>query len=439
MPTQKALWIAAARLLRRTGFGTTGRVVDAVASRDLASYVDTILASDPDADPGAKATPLPTLPPAAARPGKAATAEARRTYNRQLAEQMNTLSAWWLARMAAVDEPVHEKLTLLWHNHFATSAQKVRVAALMAAQNQKLRTLALGDFRTMAYSLLTDAAMLRWLDGESNTARAANENLAREFMELFALGHGNGYTENDVREGARSLTGWVIRPDGQTQVVTRRRDSGSKTVLGVHGDLDAASFCDVVVGHPDSAGFIAERLWRQLASEDPPSAEATGRLVSAYGPGRDLRALTKAVLTDPEFANRPAAIVNSPVEWLIGLVRSLQVPIDTAAQSTMIVRTLKTLGQQPFYPPYVGGWPHGQAWLSTASATARLRAAGALAHSADLSTVEQAAPVDRIDAAGYLLGIGAWTDRSAGALRPLIKTPAQLVAVAANTPENLTS
>src|SRR5581483_8393639 len=98
----------------------------------------------------------------------------------------------------------------LWHNHFATSAQKVRVAAYMAAQNQKLRAGSLGDFRALAYSMLTDAAMLRWLDALRCTAKAPNENLAREFMELFALGHGNGYTETDVRNGARALTGWVI-------------------------------------------------------------------------------------------------------------------------------------------------------------------------------------------------------------------------------------
>ena len=127
--------------------------------------------------------------------------------------------------MVAVQQPVHEKLTLLWHNHFATSAQKVRAAAHMAAQNQKLRTLSLGDFRALAYAMLTDAAMLRWLDGQSNTAKAPNENLAREFMELFALGHGNGYTEDDVRAGARALTGWVIDPDGQTSMTPKRHDA----------------------------------------------------------------------------------------------------------------------------------------------------------------------------------------------------------------------
>jgi uncharacterized protein (DUF1800 family) len=439
MSTQSAQWIAAARLLRRTGFGTTGRVVDGVAGADLGTYVDRILATDPDKDPGAVATPLPAPEAVGPPPGKAATAEARRAHNQKLAEQMKNLSAWWLARMATVDQPVHEKLTLLWHNHFATSAAKVRQAPLMVAQNQKLRTLKLGDFRAMAYALLTDAAMLRWLDGQTNTARAANENLAREFLELFALGHGNGYTEADVREGARALTGWVIAPDGQTRQAPRRHDSGSKTVLGVSGDLDASGFCDAVVGHPKSAPFVAERLWRQLASDDRPSDETLDRLVAAYGPRRDLRALTTAVLFDPDFTNRSAAIVNTPVEWAVGLVRSLQVPVDAPTSATMITGTLKILGQQPFYPPSVGGWPSGQAWLSTAGATTRLDAATALARVGDLSTVEQAARADRIDAAGYLLGIGAWTDRSAAALRPLAGKPRELVAVAANTPEYLTS
>ena len=214
MPGQSDRWITTARLLRRTGFGVTGAQVDAVASQDWSSYVDAALGADPEADPGAVATPLPTLP-ALRRPGKGAAAADRKEFNRGLVGQMTELSQWWLSRMITVEQPIHEKLTLLWHNHFATSAQKVRVAAHMAAQNQKLRSLSLGDFRALAYAMLTDAAMLRWLDAQTNTAKAPNENLAREFMELFTLGHGDGYTEDDVREGARALTGWVIRPGGQ--------------------------------------------------------------------------------------------------------------------------------------------------------------------------------------------------------------------------------
>ena len=141
--------------------------------RDWPAYVDAMLGANPDADPGAVATPMPT-PGSAARPRQRRDASGPQSSSAtNWPSKQGVLSGWWLRRMVAVRQPVHEKLTLLWHNHFATSAQKVRVAAYMAAQNQKLRTLSLGDFRTLAYSMLTDAAMLRWLDGQTNTAKAA--------------------------------------------------------------------------------------------------------------------------------------------------------------------------------------------------------------------------------------------------------------------------
>ena len=436
---QSPQWIATARVLRRAGFGATGPQIDAVAGQDLSAYLDHALSSDPNADPGAVATPMPRPSIPGKAPGPRATAAARKQYNQQLTAQMSELSAWWLHRMVAVQQPIHEKLTLLWHNHFATSAQKVRAAAFMAAQNEKLRTLKLGDFRVLAYTMLTDAAMLRWLDGQQNTAKAPNENLAREFMELFALGHGNGYVEDDVRAGARALTGWAIDKTGQTYVAAKRHDTTSKTVFGVNGDFDAAGFCDVVLAQPKSAPFVAGRLWQHLASDSAPSAQALDRIVAAYGPNRDLHALTKAILTDPEFTTGTATVVNSPADWLIGVIRTLKTPLDTPARITQVDNTLKTLGQRPFYPPNVGGWPSGQAWLSTASAGMRLGAATKLAQNGDLSTVEQAAVGDRIDATGHLIGVGAWSDRTVAALKPLLDKPPRLVAAAVNTPEYLTS
>jgi uncharacterized protein (DUF1800 family) len=438
MPGQSTQWVATARMLRRAGFGVTGPGVDGAVSRDWPGYVDAMLAANPDADPGAIATPMPSLEPPRA-PGKGATPAARKQYNQQLSEQQGVLADWWLRRMVAVDQPVHEKLTLLWHNHFATSARKVRVAAHMAAQNQKLRTLSLGDFRALAYTMLTDAAMLRWLDGQTNTAKAPNENLAREFMELFTLGHGNGYTEDDVRAGARALTGWVIDADGRTSLTPKRHDASAKTLFGVTRNFDAAGFCDSVLAQPKSAEHVAGRLWQQLASDSPPSPQALDRIVSAYGPGRNLRALTKAILTDNEFTGSRAAVVNTPVEWLVGVMRALRVPVDEPARLRMVDTTLRTLGQRPFYPPSVGGWPSGQVWLSTASAGARLRAATQLARAGDLSSIESTGAGDRVDAAGYLIGVGAWSDRTVKALQPLVRQPPQLVAAAVNTPEYLTS
>ncbi|MGB8791430.1 MAG: DUF1800 domain-containing protein [Mycobacterium sp.] len=439
MAGQSDGWITTARVLRRTGFGTTGAQVDAVAGQNWSKYVDAALAADPDADPGAVATPMPT-PPALRGPGKGASVADRKEFNQQRAGQMTELSDWWVRRMVAVRQPIHEKLTLLWHNHFATSAQKVRSASDMAAQNRKLRSLSLGDFRTLAYAMLTDAAMMHWLDAQTSTAKAPNENLAREFMELFTLGHGNGYTEDDVRQGARALTGWVIRPaTGQTTMVPRRHDQAAKTIFGVTRNFDAGGFCDAVLAQPKSPQYVAGRLWQQLASDTPPSSQALDRLVTAYGPGRNLRALTHAILTDDEFVGSRAAIVNTPVEWLVGVVRTLGVSVDAPARLKMVNSTLHALGQRPFYPPDVGGWPHGRVWMSTASADIRMRAASQLARAGDLSTVENAAANDRIDAVGYLIGVGAWSDRTVKALEPLVSRPVQLVSAAVNTPEYLTS
>lgn len=440
MSSQSAEWIDAARVLRRAGFGTTGTAVDAVLKTgDLATYVDEALNVDASKDPGWTATPLPDLQITAPKPGKKTTTEIRKTYSKDIAERRTELMEWWLQRMVSVEQPAIEKLTLLWHNHFATSLDKVRYPEFMAAQNEKIRSLCLGDFRELAFAMLTDGAMVRWLDGQTNRVGSPNENLAREFLELFALGHGNGYSERDVREGARALTGWTVDDDGTTALVAKRQDTKPKTVLGIKGNLDAAEFCDAVLSHPNSPRFVAGRLWQQLASDSKPQSATLKRLLSAYGPERDLRALTKAVLTDPAFFDRDTTVIIGPVEWLIGLHRALAAPINDAKQTKRAKKTLKSLGQMPFYPPSVGGWAGGQSWLSAAAAGIRLRSAVAVVRDGDIGIVEDASPSDRLEAVGYLLGIGAWSNGTAEALKPLRANAPALVAAAANTPEYLVS
>jgi len=439
MTTQSPDWIAAARLLRRTGFGTTGPRVDAVTGQDWSVYLDRLLNADPEADPGARATPMPVVPSVPPYPWKEGEdlSEAQTEWNKQVDQQMLDLAGWWVSRMAAVHEPIHEKLTLIWHNHFATSATKVRFSTYMGVQNQKLRTMKLGDFRELAYAMLTDAAMLSWLDGKDNIASSPNENLSREFMELFALGHGNGYSETDVKEGARALTGWTVQRDGRTSMLDENHDGRTKTVLGRSGNMDAAQFCDAVLNHPYSARYVAGRLWQQLASDTPPTPQTLDRLVTAYGPGRDLKALTKAILTDPEFVTGTS--INGPVEWLMGVVRTLGFSIDTAELAYAALDILTNLGQKPFHPPDVAGWPRGRAWVSTASLASQMGAAGQLANNGDLSTIEDAGVDDRIDAAGYLIGVGAWSDSTVEGLKPFVREPQRLFTVAVNSPEYLTT
>jgi uncharacterized protein (DUF1800 family) len=434
MSTQSPAWMAAARLVRRTGFGATGAAVDAVVRSGAEAYLTSLL--HPGTDPGAAATPLPQPTPVPPLGRDAARAE-RLKQNQQRAEQLQALTTWWITRMLSVQHPFTERITFGWHNHFATAASKVRSAPAMARQNQTLRTLGTGDFGTLAQAMLVDPAMLYWLDGEKNTVRGANENLAREFMELFALGHGDGYTETDVREGARALTGWRIDPDQVTASLRPRlHDQTSKTVLGVTGNLDQAGYGNAVLARPASASYVCGRWYGQLVSDTPADEATVARLVSAYGPGRNLSAMFSAIYLDDSFGRAANSIVAGPVEWLIGAARALRVP-PTAATVKRFAGVLRTLGQLPFYPPNVSGWPSGHAWLSTAAADLRTEAAAALVRQADLSFVSGAAAGHRIDAVGYLLGIGNFSDRTVAALQPLVANPAQLVTVALNSPEYL--
>lgn len=414
----------AAKLVRRTGFGASGAAVDQVVSMGAAAYVQQLLATDPMSDPGVAATPLPTFPD----PG---------SDSQVHSDQIQALMRWWIRRIVAVQNPFGEKLTWVWHNYFATNCWSVWYAQALALQNQRFRTLGRGDFRTLAYSMLTDAAMIRFLSGESNVKGAANENLAREFMELFTLGHGGGYTEKDVREGARALTGWQInQTDWSTSVNPYRFDSGTKTFLGVTGNLDATGYCNAVLAMPNSPAHVASRLWSFLVSNNPPDSATVNALTAGYGAGRNLTSLLQAMLTCTGFGNALGTMVASDFEWLIGAIRTLKLPVadDTAAQE--VLNWCWWMGQVPFNPPSVGGWPRGQLWLTSYWNFIRLCLAGTLAGRADLSSITGTTS-SRLDAAAYLLGIASWSNSTLAALKPIAGNAQQLVTAALLSPENM--
>ncbi len=434
--TSSASWAAAARVVRSVGFGASGALVDAVDAAGPASWLTTSLAAPAGGDPGVTNTPaptFPTLPPL----GKDATMDQRRQRRQQEGDQVTQLVGWWVTRMVSVQNPVVEKLTFGWHNHFATSSTKVKSAPMLLRQNEQLRALGRGSFTELAQAMVVDPAMLLWLDAQQNSVKAPNENLSREFMELFTLGHGGGYTEQDVREGARALTGWTLtRADGTATFVPGRHDNKAKTVLGTTGDLDAHGFVDVVLGRPASAPFVATRWWNLVAGPDAPPADTLARMTAAYGPSRDLAALFGAMMTDPAYAAAAGSLVASPVEWVVGAMRSLAVKPDTATVKKATA-AMRALGQLPFAPPNVSGWPSGQAWLSTASAATRVQTAAMLAKAGDLHTVQEAASTARVDAVAHLLGLPSFSDRTAAELKTHVNDPQRLVAAALVSPENL--
>ncbi|MGQ0842411.1 DUF1800 domain-containing protein [Actinokineospora sp.] len=421
---------AARRLIDRFGFGPKPGQLDAAGfDRTLAALLD------PGDDPGVRATPAPNLGPDPYGEGKLDKA-ARRKAIEQVKAQQTTLTLWWLDRMVAADRAAAERLTWFWHGHFATSNQKVRSTRLMQAQHETFRGLGAGDFGALAQAMVTDPALLIWLDGQRNKAGAANENLAREFMELFVLGVGN-YTEADIREGARALTGWKVdRRAGTAAVVARQHDAKAKTVLGRTADLDATGFVDVLLAQASAPRFVAKRLWFRLVRAEEPPPDVLDRLVAAYGPNRDVTALLRAIAVEPAFRDEGTTMVKQPVEWAVGLMRALRLTPSALPekQRAGLLRGLRGMGQVPFLPPSVGGWPAGAGWLTTSAELARLNLARLLAAEADLGSLSGGP-----DGVAALLGVDAWSPRTRGALDAVAREPDKLVAIAAVAPEYVVS
>ncbi|MEY9929409.1 uncharacterized protein (DUF1800 family) [Catenulispora sp. GP43] len=418
---------AVAHLLRRAGFGASGAEIDAAAKAGYEATVAALLAPA-GADPGAAATPIPDFP-------------AMKVPKQGSAPDDYRMVGWWLARMAAVTQPLVEKRTFFLHGHFATSVQKVKSPGFMLQQNQTMRTLGGGDFGALAHAMVRDPAMMLWLDSAGNTLKAPNENLARELMELFTLGVGT-YTEDDVRAGARALTGWRLDADGKATLVPRLHDDTPKTILGKTADFDDASFVDWILQQPASPKFVTGRFWDRFGMPGPIPPDVSGRLLAAYGPNRDVTALLRALFLDPVFRGPQAryALVKQPTEYIVGVLRALNIKVDASANSadTQVLRAaLNGLGQMPFYPPNVGGWPEGTAWLTTAAAQTRFVFAEWAVTKGDLSQVQNSSPSQRIDAVAHLLGVDAFSDRSTAALTEVVADPRQLVTLALVAPEYL--
>jgi uncharacterized protein (DUF1800 family) len=325
-------------------------------------------------------------------------------------------------------------MTWFWHGHFATSEQKVRGPRLMQRQNDTFRQQGMADFGVLARSMIVDPAMMVWLDAQQNSVRAPNENLARESMELFLLGIGH-YTEDDVKAAARALTGWTVDRDTITaRLVPRRHDDTAKTILDSTQNYDAESFVNLVLSQAASPRFVAGRIWFRLVSATPPAPDVLDRLVAAYGAGRDIHALLVALVAEPAFVDSANSLVKQPVEWLVGLLRSVGLRPDQS-----LLAGLRNLGQVPFEPPNVGGWPADVAWLTTSAALARLHLAQAVAARANVSSITSVSASARPEAVRVLLGVDSWTDRTTAALAKVADDPRQVLAIAACAPEYVVS
>jgi len=345
-PRRRAGWSEdhVRRLLWRAGFGATAAEARRWARRGRAATIDWVL----DGPPGG-----------ARLRGRAPHVEGRRL---DPVNEWGDDVLWWLDRMVRSTHPLAEKMTLFWHDHFATADQET---PLLLAQNRLLRRHALGSFRALLGAITRDPAMQLFLSLADSPKEAPNENYARELMELFTLG--GGYTERDVREAARALTGYRSEWDDRGLVAIRwdpeQHDGGVKRILGRRGRFGVEELLDLVCAHPRHAPFMAEKLWSWFVAT-PPSRATVRSLAGVYRrSGLRIGPVVRAILEHPAlYRNLDAPdMVKSPVVYVAGALRASGSSITHGYP----VWLLETMGQRLFRPPSVAGWDGGPAWMST--------------------------------------------------------------------------
>ena len=278
---------------------------------------------------------------------------------------------WWLDRMVRTDQQLIERMTFIWHDWFANSNEKVNDQQRMLDQNELFREHALGNFQDLFMAVTTNPAMLVFLDGIDNSKWEPNENYGREMMELFSLGADRGaYTEKDVREMARALTGWTAEWTESTglqnfRFQTSHHDAGNKTVFGQNGQVELGRRGAAVRRTPASRLVLRREAVELLRPDATRRSDARLAQGLYLGAGYGIRAVVEAILAAPRLPQRTGALT-PPVVYNAGLLRAIGRPIDTTAWAWLCAGA----GQQLFYPPNVAGWDFTR-WLDTSTAKAR--------------------------------------------------------------------
>lgn len=290
------------------------------------------------------------------------------------------LAAWWLWRMLCGPDPLGERLALLWHDHFATSQLKVMDLAAMQRQNELFRRHARAPFAQLLTRVVKDAALLLWLDAQSNRKQHPNENFGRELLELFTLGEGH-YSEHDVKEAARALTGLSVTAEKAVHFAAQNHDDGEKSILGRTAKFDADLLLAHVAAQPATARRLAWRLCTTFLREELVTEELVAGLAAELAAHElDLGYAVELVLRSRLFfvEENLGGVVLGPAQWIVAAARGLGL-VDPAPSSLALAEWCARLGQKLFFPPTVFGWDGGRAWITSGTLLGRARFAQELA------------------------------------------------------------
>lgn len=357
----------AAHLLRRAAFGGSDDEIRALAALGPQQAAERLLTFDQKELPSNPFTPDDAV---------------------DIGSMIRVTQARWLYEMVNGAAPAREKLALFWHNHFVIGVDKVKNSRALAGYLGILRKQSLGNFTDFALAIAKSPAMLHYLDNDQNKKGKPNENFARELMELFTMGIGH-YTEQDVHEGARALTGWTFqgvrgRADFQQEpqfvFLPKQHDDGPKTYLGKTGNFMPEDIVKMAAGHPATADFIARKLWRGFVNDTPDDAGVKALADVFRGSRGDLGQVMRTLLTSAAFyapENRQS-IVKSPAEFVVGALRAMGRPKLDDKQYLNLNVTLARMGQTLLYPPTVKGWDGGREWINDSSLLLRMQTAAAL-------------------------------------------------------------
>jgi uncharacterized protein (DUF1800 family) len=365
----------AAHLLRRAGFGGSPGEIDDLVARGREGAVDYLI-NHQQIDNSEMENVL-------AQSFDFSNPDDGARFNR------GEIERWWLTRMVFTRRQFQEKMTLFWHNHFATAVNKVP-EVFMFIQNRTLRQHALDRFDKLLLKVAQDPAMLIWLDGISNVRGAPNENFARELQELFSMGINDvvtaqpNYTEQDVKEIARAFTGWKFfgpsredpdRFNFQFFINPPEHDNGLKTIYGQTANFSGEDIITIISNRRATARFLVKKFFdffvRPLTatSEDRAIIEQFADVYISRN--RSIRELARAIFTSDEFFSERVrfALVKQPVELIIGAIRMLGVdfiPGTFRNNPNILALVSILLGQELFNPPDVAGWNLNLGWINTA-------------------------------------------------------------------------